>query len=196
MGWPQSEKKMKLIVLLATIVLVSAKSIKIDQLEYGFCDGADTSVGSIDAADVQPFPVEVKTGATVTISATLSLTATVPAGAKVALNIVKEGIVDLPIPCLEIEGLHVGSCEYEADYLLDKFSDFLCPAHVPDGQACATPLNPGTYGGDPPVTVTIPEIPDIIAGFLASGTYYADATITLPSGEQMTCLYVRIEVVG
>ena len=30
-------KKMKLIVLLATIVLVSAKSIKIDQLEYGFC---------------------------------------------------------------------------------------------------------------------------------------------------------------
>ena len=31
------KKKMKLIVLLATIVLVSAKSIKIDQLEYGFC---------------------------------------------------------------------------------------------------------------------------------------------------------------
>merc|ERR1712223_1341822 len=124
------KKKMKLIVLLATIVLVSAKSIKIDQLEYGFCEGADSSVGSVDAADVQPFPVEVKTGATVTISATLSLT--VPAGAKVTLDIVKEGIVDLPIPCLEIEGLHVGSCEYEADYLLDKFSDFLCPAHVPE----------------------------------------------------------------
>merc|ERR1711973_305924 len=134
----RSENKMKLIVFLATIVLVSAKSIKIDQLEYGFCDGADTSVGSIDAADVQPFPVEVKTGASVTISAT------------VTLNIVKEGIVDLPIPCLEIEGLHVGSCSYDADYLLTKFSDFLCPAHVPDGQACATPLNPGTYGGDPP----------------------------------------------
>merc|ERR1712066_705554 len=140
----RSENKMKLIVFLATIVLVSAKSIKIDQLEYGFCDGADTSVGSIDAADVQPFPVEVKTGASVTISAT------------VTLNIVKEGIVDLPIPCLEIEGLHVGSCSYDADYLLTKFSDFLCPAHVPDGQACATPLNPGTYGGDPPIEVVIP----------------------------------------
>merc|ERR1712183_279316 len=178
----------KLIVLLATIDLVSAKSIKIDQLEYGFCDGADTSVGSIDAADVQPFPVEIKTGASITISATLTLSATVPAGAKVALNIVKEGIVNLPIPCLEIEGLHIGSCEYEADYLR--------PAHVPDGQACATPLNPGTYGGDPPITVEIPEIPDIIAGFLASGTYYADATIMDADGNQMTCLYVRIEVVG
>merc|ERR1712079_145511 len=159
----QSENKMKLIVFLATIVLVSAKSIKIDQLEYGFCEGADTSVGSIDNADVQPFPVEVKTGATVTISATLSLAAEVPVGATVSLNIVKEGIVDLPIPCLEIEGLHIGS---------------------------------GTYGGDPPVSVEIPEIPDLIAGFLASGTYYADATINYADGTMMTCLYVRIEVVG
>jgi len=187
---------MKLIVLLATIVLVSAKSIKIDQLEYGFCEGADTSVGSIDNADVQPFPVEIKTGASVTISATLTLAAEVPVGATVSLNIIKEGIVDLPIPCLEIEGLHIGSCTYDADYLLTKFSDFLCPAHVPDGQTCATPLMPGTYGGDPPVTVEIPEIPDLIAGFLASGTYYADATINYADGTMMTCLYVRIEVVG
>merc|ERR1712109_367393 len=92
----QSENKMKLIVFLATVVLVSAKSIKIDQLEYGFCEGADTSVGTIDAADVQPFPVEVKTGATVTISATLTLAATVQTGSTVSLNIIKEGIVDLP----------------------------------------------------------------------------------------------------
>merc|ERR1711874_796194 len=123
----QSENKMKLIVFLATVVLVSAKSIKIDQLEYGFCEGADTSVGTIDAADVQPFPVEVKTGATVTIAAT------VQTGSTVSLNIIKEGLIDLPIPCLEIEGLHIGSCSYDADYLLTKFSDFLCPAHVPDG---------------------------------------------------------------
>merc|ERR1712073_86096 len=87
----------------------------------------------------------------------------VSASAKVALNIVKEGVVDLPIPCLEIEGLHVGSCEYDADHLLNKFSDFLCPAHVPEGQACATPLNPGMYGGEPAIEVVIPDIPDIIA---------------------------------
>ena len=72
-------------------------------------EGADTSVGTIDAADVQPFPVEVKTGATVTISATLTLAATVQTGSTVSLNIIKEGLIDLPIPCLEIEGLHIGS---------------------------------------------------------------------------------------
>ena len=43
--------------------------------------------------------------------------------------------------------------EYDADYLLNKFSDFLCPAHVPEGQACATPLNPGVYGGEPAIEV-------------------------------------------
>merc|ERR1711970_475766 len=187
-----SENKMKLIVFLATIVLVSAKSIKIDQLEYGFCDGADTSVGSIDAADVQPFPVEVKTGATVTISATLTLSAVVQTGSTVSLNIVKEGIVDLPIPCLEIDGLHIGSCSYDADYLITKFSDFLCPAHVPDGQSCATPLNPGTYGGEPPIEVEIPEIPDILVDLIGAGTYQAKAKILLEDGSEMTCLYVRV----
>ena len=78
-------------------------------MKYFHTEGADSSVGTIDVMDVQPFPVEVKTGATVTVSATLTLNTEVPAGAKVALNIVKEGIVDLPIPCLEIEGLHIGS---------------------------------------------------------------------------------------
>ena len=72
----------------------------------------------------------------------------------------------------------------------------MCPAHVPEGQTCATPLMPGTYGGDPPVTVEIPGIPDVIGDLLASGTYYADATVMDAAGEEMTCLYVRIEVVG
>ena len=67
-------------------------------------EGADSSVGSVDAADVQPFPVEVKTGGNVTITASMSLTATVPAGAKVALNVTKEGIVDLPLPCIPFLG--------------------------------------------------------------------------------------------
>merc|ERR1711953_889252 len=187
---PKSANKMKLIVLLSTIVLVSAKSIRIDQLEYGFCEGADTSLGSIDAVDVQPFPVEVKTGGNVTISATLSLATTVPAGAKVALNITKEGIVDLPFPCSPI--FPIGSCEYEADDLLDKFSDILCPAHVPEGQTCATPLNPGTYGGDPPLTFQFPWIPSIWDS--PRGTYYAEATIKNSDGNPMTCLYVRVEV--
>ena len=85
---------------------------------------------------------------------------------------------------------------YDADYLLTKFSDFLCPAHVPDGQACATPLNPGTYGAGDPIVVEVPEIPDIIAGFLGSGTYHLSATVSNPDGSMMTCIQIKLDVVG
>ena len=84
--------------------------------------------------------------------------------------------------------------EYEADYLLAKFSDFLCPTHVPEGQACATPLNPGVYGGEPPIEVVIPDIPDILADLIGSGTYYAEAEVKFADGSQMTCIYIRLQV--
>ena len=84
--------------------------------------------------------------------------------------------------------------EYDADYLLTKFSDFLCPAHVPEGQACATPLNPGVYGGEPAIEVVIPDIPDILADLIGSGTYYAEAEVKFEDGSQMTCIYIRVQV--
>merc|ERR1712241_992975 len=163
---------MKVFAFLATVALVSARSavVKIDQIEYGFCPDSPQP-GTIDSIDVQPFPISLVEGST------------------------------LPIPCLEIpdsetgEILHIGSCQYDADYLLAKFSDFLCPDHVPEGQACATPLMPGVYGGGEPIQVEIPAIPDILAELLASGTYYLGATVDKPDG-MMACLYVRVEVVA
>ena len=59
----------------------------------------------------------------------------IPPGATVSLKIKKEGIVDIPLPCLEIDGAHLGSCDYDAQYLLTTYSDFLCPDYFPDGQA-------------------------------------------------------------
>merc|ERR1711884_864536 len=133
---------MKLLVLLATVVLASAKNINVKQLEYGFCDGAPQP-GTIDELTVMPDPIELRTGATISISATLTLNEIVQTGSMVELALSKNLLgFPVPTPCLEIDGLHVGSCKYDADYLLEKFADFLCPAHFPDGQACATPLNP------------------------------------------------------
>merc|ERR1711909_131368 len=110
---------MKTILVLACVALAGAKHIhvKIDQLEYGFCDGS-AEPASIDAASVEPFPIVVATGETITLSVLI------------------------------------------------------------------TSLGP------------LPEIPSIIGGLLASGTYYADATITLADGTQMACLYVRVELAG
>merc|ERR1712115_5578 len=181
---------MKLPVLLATVVLASAKNINVKQLEYGFCDGAPQP-GTIDELTVLPDPVELKTGATVTLNEI------VQTGSQVELSISKNFLgVPVPIPCLEINELNIGSCKYDADHLLTEFADFLCPAHFPDGQACATPLNPGTYGGGDPIVVEIPEIPDIIAGFLGSGEYHASATVTNPDGSMMTCIQIKVDVVG
>ena len=84
--------------------------------------------------------------------------------------------------------------EYDADYLLEKFSDFLCPAHVPEGQSCATPLNPGVYGGDPPIELVLPEIPDVIVDLVGAGPYSAEAKVLLPDGSEMTCIYIHVQL--
>jgi len=191
---------MKLFVVLVFVAFASARNLKIDQIEYDFCSGA-AQPGTIDTISVDPFPIQLHSGASLSILAQLTLNEVVPTGAKVSLNLKKEGLIPLPIPCLELtneegELIHVGSCEYEADYLLTKYTDFLCPAHVPEGQACATPLNPGVYGGEPAIEVMIPAIPDILAELIGAGTYYASASINNPDGSQMTCVYVRVEVVA
>ena len=89
---------------------------------------------------------------------------------------------------------HVYLSEYDADYLLEKFSDFLCPSHVPEGQSCATPLNPGMYGGDPPIELVLPEIPEIIVDLVGAGPYSAEAKVLLPDGSEMTCIYLHIQL--
>ena len=118
---------MKFILLLATAALVSAKSLDVKQLEYGFCgelrniikifprnnflvtEGAPQP-GTIDELTVLPDPLELHTGATVTITAKMTLAGTVQSGSTVDLSITKKFLgVDVPFPCLEIEGAHIGS---------------------------------------------------------------------------------------
>ena len=62
---------------------------------------------------MDPFPIQLHSGASLSILAQLTLNEPVPAGAKVSLNLKKEGLIPLPIPCLELEGeegpINVGS---------------------------------------------------------------------------------------
>ena len=55
-------------------------------------------------------------------------------------------------------------------------------------------FNAGVYGGGPPFSLTLPTIPPIIADLLATGTYYASATVKGPDGADWTCGYARIEI--
>ena len=58
---------------------------------------------------VTPFPILVQNGATITLEIQITLNQEVPVGSVVDLNLVLEGIIPIKIPCLEIEGLHIGS---------------------------------------------------------------------------------------
>merc|ERR1712001_442308 len=170
---------MKFFALAFLVAAASGKDLRLNllapptELEYGFCDGSPEPI-TFDVMSVAPFPILVQNGATLTL--------------------VLEGIIPIKIPCLEIEGLHIGSCHYDGDELLSTASDFLCPTYVPEGQACALPLGPGVYGGGDPLTLgPIESIPDILLPFL-KGTIRAEATVTDGSGNLFGCIYVRAAV--
>merc|ERR1711872_192872 len=178
----------KTLFILGLAALASARNIKVDQLEYGFCDGS-AEPGSIDNASVEPFPIVLATGETITLSVQLTLNEPIPVGTQVSLKIKKEGLIDIPFPCLEVEGLHIGSCDYDGDTLIAEGADAICGPYFPEGQACSLPLGPGMYGGEPPLVLTVPEIPSIIGDLLGSGTYYAEATLTT-GGSTFACIYI------
>ena len=73
-----------------------------------FPDGS-AEPGTLDTASVEPFPIVVATGESITLSVQLTLNEPVPVGAQVSIKIKKEGLIDIPLPCLEIDGLHLGS---------------------------------------------------------------------------------------
>merc|ERR1711942_109009 len=189
---------MKFLSLLLLAVAVSAKTVKFNlpmkapptELEYGFCDGSPEPV-SLDVITVEPFPIIVSNGAMITLQIQVTLNEEVPVGSQVHLDLKLEGLISIPIPCLEIGGLHIGSCTYDADELLGIASDFLCPDYVPEGQECKLPLSPGTYGGGEPLTLgPIEDIPDALTPFL-KGTIFAEAHVQKASGDEMVCIWVR-----
>merc|ERR1739842_208355 len=102
------------------------------------------------------------------------------------------GIIPIKIPCLDIEGLSLGSCTYTGDHLLEVAATAgICPTYFPEGQACALPLNPGVYGGGDPLTLgPIESIPDILLPFL-KGPVRAEATVTDAAGATVACVFVR-----
>ena len=157
-------------------------------------DGANTDALTIDNISVEPFPIVIATGADLTLNVQIPLNEPIPVGATVSLKIKREGLIPIPIPCLPIGDISIGSCTYDGDELIASAADFLCPTYVPEGQECMLPLNPGFYGSADSLTVTLGEIPGILVDLLASGTYYADATVKYADGSEMTCIYLRVEL--
>merc|ERR1712126_15512 len=129
---PNRNLKMKsfLVVALCLAATVSAKPRKLKELEYGTCEGSN-SVLDFNTIMVDPYPLQIHSGKDLTLQVPLGLQEVVPEGVQISLKLKKLGLIPLPIPCLEINDLHIGSCDYDGQYLLDFGAEFLCPTYFP-----------------------------------------------------------------
>merc|ERR1712126_318319 len=150
--------KMKFLIILSPAAVSQARNIHLRALDYGFCAADTPQPLSINVATVDPFPIPVAGGAVVNVDVEFDLLETCPAGTSVSLKMVHQGLIDIPIPCIEVDTMHLGSCEYGIDHLLELGADYLCP--------------------------TVPEIPSIIGDLLASGTYRIEADFLLEDGSE------------
>merc|ERR1712032_1513275 len=81
---------------------------------------------------VSLFPVKIATGASVKVKAQFTLSEKILGGATVILDIQRKEPWWLPnihVPCIEVEGIKVGSCEYPVSWLLERGARYLCPKY-------------------------------------------------------------------
>jgi len=163
------------------------------EVEYGFCDGSPEPA-SLDKISIEPFPVIIKSGATITLDSQVTLNEEIVVGSRLSLSVTLEGIIPIKIPCLDIGGTNLGSCEYDVDELLGMVSATgICEDYIPEGQACNLPLGPGVYGSGEPLVIPFNDVPDILAPFL-KGVIRAEATFLTPSGDNFGCVWIRVAV--
>ena len=77
--------------------------------EYGFCEGANEPL-VLDHISIFPDPIIVEPEETdIILDALATLNEIIPVGSKVKLDLVKPGLIYLPIPCIETESYYIGS---------------------------------------------------------------------------------------
>ena len=89
---------MKLFLIMALVLVSGART---EDVEYGLCPGSPSSL-TIDTLSVQPYPVTLAEGTTVSISVQVTTTEELPAGSTITFDAKKESIINIPIPCLDI----------------------------------------------------------------------------------------------
>ena len=74
-------------------------------IKFNLSDGSPEPF-TLDLFGIAPFPIMVQTGALVTVAAQITLEV-IDVGAKVSFNIVKEGLIPITIPCIDISDLGI-----------------------------------------------------------------------------------------
>ena len=191
---------MQQIIILTFLTAVSSRARLIDvHPSYGTCHDDypnATSSSTFDKLDIQPYPVPFKEREQLNISVQFTINEMIPSGANITIEILSrmDSILPIKIPCYKFQNGHFStSCEFEADYLLDKFSDLLCQ----DNQTCSTPIQPGVYGGEIPMKYFIPELPDFVAEVVIPPTLpdtWEFRYLVHYEGSIHSCFYADIEI--
>ena len=160
-----------------------------DNLQYGFCEGANQPM-YLAYINIQPWPIVLSANEKLTILAHITLKQNITVGSRVVVDIKKmtEG-VEVAVPCLDSSMGPLGSCNYSGDAFTETFfHHFFCPDHDVS-QPCTLPLLTGEYGQqyDDPYYVTLPNISLDMNWFL-TGTFNIQLTVLDSFGEEFTCL--------
>ena len=99
---------MRTFIFSTLLAVVTARHAILKELQYGFCDGAGQPL-SVDEFVVEPYPLEVHSGAVIHLALGLTLDEVIPAGSRLRVKIIKDLLVDLPLPCLPYGDTHLGS---------------------------------------------------------------------------------------
>merc|ERR1711944_397892 len=178
-----SSKIFALALLVASTQALSLKAIIRNTPEVTECLAGTGDWFSDISLNVSPYPVKVAEGESITIDGQFTLKQTVVTGSKLKLKLKgKTTFGLLPIPCLPINE--------------DLAASGACEQFLPEGQECSLPLNPGIYaGGDEPLVLTLPAIPDILIPILQPlkalvGEVYG----VLPDGTEIACLGATVDM--
>merc|ERR1712142_451375 len=185
---------MKTFIALAVVALALSANAKPD---FESCSGFDnTPFVNPFHLNVLPDPLVIKKGAQVKIHFDATLVAELPAGAKIDVQLVKEGV---PIPCLPIPGVPVkiGSCSYDAQTLLDFVPADLCSQFAPEGEDCKLPLMAGKYGDQDPNGAAVIDITDDIPALIKTiinGDIKIEAKASDASGTEILCIENTVSI--
>ena len=83
-------------------------SLSVLSLDLFFADNSPEPF-TFDLLSIEPFPIIVQNGALVTIAAQVTLSQVIEVGTKVSLSLVLEGFIPIKIPCLDLDGVNIGS---------------------------------------------------------------------------------------
>merc|ERR1712020_586352 len=103
-------------------------------------DGTDAWFSGI-SLDVTPWPVVVAGGETITLQGQIDIMQEIEMGSQLELKLTLiTPIGNLPVPCLPIGDLNIGSCNYDIQHLLDEVKGLDGGEEICTNHTCRTRL--------------------------------------------------------